>query len=94
MRLLPTISLFSMVYADKRNYLAVSVAAVAVVATVGLMKKTSLTFMSLAVGFAVPDFTVMLPFPRFGAVSKLSVLLTFAANLNVQTGVPEVLHNV
>ena len=66
---------------DRSSYLAVTVAAVAVVVTVGLMKNTSFTLISHAVGLAVPDLIVMLPLPRLGAVRKLSEFDKLPANL-------------
>lgn len=68
-------------------YLAVTVAAVAVVVTSGAMKNTSLlevldTLAEYDVGAVVPRFTVTLPLPRLGAVSRERLLLlTLASNL-------------
>ena len=56
------------------NHFAVTVAAVAVVVTVGFMKKMSFTLTSHAVGLSVPVFIVMLPLPRLGAVISKEVL--------------------
>lgn len=76
------------------DYLAVTVAAVLLVMTVGLMKNTSLTLISHAVGLAVPDLTVILPLPRFGAVRRPREFETLLANLYVQIASPEVLQRV
>ena len=76
------------------HYFEVTVAAVAVVVTVGLMKNTSFTLTSHAVGISEPRFTVMLPLPRFGAVRRLREFDTLAANLYVQMASPEVLQRV
>lgn len=76
------------------DYLAVTVAAVLLVMTVGLMKNTSLTLISHAVGLAVPDLTDILPLPRFGAVRRPREFETLLANLYVQIASPEVLQRV
>ena len=67
------------------NYLLVSVAVVEEVVTVGLIKNTSLpsrfeTLVSYAVGFDEPLFTVIVPLPRFDAVSSDRVLEHAASN--------------
>ena len=74
--------------------MAVTVAAVLLVMTVGLMKNTSFTLISHAVGLAVPDLTDILPLPRFGAVRRPRELETLLANLYVQIASPEVLQRV
>ena len=76
------------------DYLAVTVAAVLLVMTVGLMKNTSFTLISHAVGLAVPDLTDILPLPRFGAVRRPREFETLLANLYVQIASPEVLQRV
>ena len=76
------------------DYLAVTVAAVLLVVTVGLMKNTSFTLISHAVGLAVPDLTDILPLPRFGAVRRPREFETLLANLYVQIASPEVLQRV
>ena len=76
------------------DYFAVTVAAVLLVMTVGLMKNTSFTLISHAVGLAVPDLTVILPLPRFGAVRRPREFETLLANLYVQIASPEVLQRV
>ena len=76
------------------DYLAVMVAAVQLVMTVGLMKNTSFTLISHAVGLAVPDLTDILPLPRFGAVRRPREFETLLANLYVQIASPEVLQRV
>lgn len=76
------------------NHFAVTVAAVAVVVTVGFMKKTSFTLTSHAVGLSVPVFIVMLPLPRLGAVRRPREFDTLPANLYVQIASPEVLQRV
>ena len=76
------------------DYLVVTVAAVLLVMTVGLMKNTSFTLISHAVGLAVPDLTDILPLPRFGAVRRPREFETLLANLYVQIASPEVLQRV
>ena len=76
------------------DYLAVTVAAVLLVMTVGLMKNTSFTLISHAVGLAVPDLTDILPLPRFGAVRRPREFETLLANLYVQIASPEALQRV
>ena len=76
------------------HYFAVTVAAVLLVMTVGLMKNTSFTLISHAVGLAVPDLTDILPLPRFGAVRRPREFETLLANLYVQIASPEVLQRV
>ena len=76
------------------DYFAVTVAAVLLVMTVGLMKNTSFTLISHAVGLAVPDLTDILPLPRFGAVRRPREFETLLANLYVQIASPEVLQRV
>lgn len=76
------------------DYLAVTVATVLLVMTVGLMKNTSFTLISHAVGLAVPDLTDILPLPRFGAVRRPREFETLLANLYVQIASPEVLQRV
>ena len=76
------------------DYFAVTVAAVLLVMTVGLMKNTSFTLISHAVGLAVPDLTDILPLPRFGAVMRPREFETLLANLYVQIASPEVLQRV
>ena len=76
------------------DYFAVTVAAVLLVMTVGLMKNTSFTLISHAVGLVVPDLTDILPLPRFGAVRRPREFETLLANLYVQIASPEVLQRV
>ena len=76
------------------DYLVVTLAAVLLVMTVGLMKNTSFTLISHAVGLAVPALTVILPLPRFGAVRRPREFETLLANLYVQIASPEVLQRV
>lgn len=87
----PRIDLFA---SPSPDYLAVTVATVLLVMTVGLMKNTSFTLISHAVGLAVPDLTDILPLPRFGAVRRPRELETLLANLYVQIASPEVLQRV
>ena len=69
-------------------------AAVPIVVTVGLIKKTSFTLTSHAVGFSVPVFMVILPLPRLEAVRRPREFDTLLANLYVQIASPEVLQRV